>query len=939
MARKMTKQEKLLEKEREKRKKRIVKEKDKQYDGGFLARCVAILIGFVLGIFGTLGGIAGGGYYLVTQKTIRETASLAGGFDITQYLAEEYADKTIKDFVISIGEIGAKFTGGEASLATVAEISPYANTLTDTLASYLSDFGLDIDVEEFKTTAFSAYGEFLQNSLQKTRLAGLIGAEPDTTLMGLLCFGEEGVDYIKNADGTLNWLGDSHELVVGDFMDNGATSDLFNRLSLKAVMETTGSVNLNDSITRALVYGTKNIDYKVETVAGEERITMLPFVYSFENDGSGTKTLKDDHGDVVDAALYFNDAESGVLTLYKAVPAEGETPEVSAYLKQDGEDGKYYAYKTAEDAAAGAKDTRILHKATALGDLLKGDFESIFQDLELADLLNVTPSSDGALLALAYGNKGDDYTVTDGKIVMLGDAKPRTIKDLKGDASLFSDLRLADVLKISPSDANETMVILAYGKEGKNYTLVGDDINWLPKEYVEKKKTGESNYTLFDDNGNEVSGAVKDAANNVWTWTVGSGEESKTYNAKAIVSPGDVKGTHTFYVYEVIDGVTSDSPVKFAPRTINDLKTLDTQELIGGMTLESLLKIDVNSSDAVLTALAYGKEGVTYTVTDGVVSMNNIVYSYDGGAWKDENGKVIDTALYTDLGGGVFEFLRAENGVSYYAYATGVSAAGDYTLYDVQNNPLQYAKRSVSALKSANAVEAFNDVELKHVIPENINDKINLYLLYGKENEGYKIEDEKVVLLAAPHTIGDLRASGENSILSKMREELTIGDILGDVSGNKILKKLSQSTLNSLSTDINNLKITEVFESDIYRVDELTGEFILDAENKKIMKTEWKYLLTDPETDATGNYTIQNFSKLTENMTGNIKKTNLKTLERDFSLGINDSFIDLQLNAYALNLAGLYGTGDGQFTESDTIGDMTLQTLSTYIVALASMIP
>lgn len=38
-AEKKTKREKLLEKEEKKREKRIMKEKSKQYDGGFTARC------------------------------------------------------------------------------------------------------------------------------------------------------------------------------------------------------------------------------------------------------------------------------------------------------------------------------------------------------------------------------------------------------------------------------------------------------------------------------------------------------------------------------------------------------------------------------------------------------------------------------------------------------------------------------------------------------------------------------------------------------------------------------------------------------------------------------------------------------------------------------------------------------------------------------------
>lgn len=901
MARKKTKQEKLLEKEEEKRKKRIMKEKTKQYDGGFFARCVAILVGFVLGIVGTLGGIVGGGYYIASQKTIKEAASLAGGFDISKYLADEYADKTIVEFVKSFSEIGAKLTSGTASLTTVAEISPYADTLADTIVSKLSDFGLEIDGEELKTTAFSAYGEFLQTSLQKTKLAGFIGAQPDNTLMGLLCFGEEGVDYIKNEDGSLTWLGDSHELTVGDFMDNGSTSDTFNRLSLKAVMETTGSVNLNDSVTRALVYGTKGVDYAVEAAVDEggapiEKVVMLPLVYTYDNDGSGT--LKDDSGEAIDPALYA--VASGVITLYKTAPVSGETPEISAYLKQNGEAGKYYAYKT----FAAADEDRILHKPTSLGDLLKGDFNKMFESLQLSDLLNVTAESEGALLALAYGNKGEDYTVTDGKIVMLGNSQPRTIADLKNDTSLFSNLRLADVLKIAPNDesGNETMVSLAYGKEGKNYALNGDKITWLPKEYVEKK-TGESSYTLFDDAGNVVSD--NKPLDGVWKWT----NDGKSYETKPV---GNVIGTHTFYAYEVTDGVASETPVTYAPRTINDLKTLDTQELIGGMTLESLLKIDVNTSDGVLTSLAYGKEGVTYSVSAEGVTMLPITYSYDDAThtWKDENGKAIDAALIKDLGDGTYEFLRTESGVTYYAYATG----GDYTLIDAHGNELKFEKRAVSALKSENAIEVFNAIELKHFIKGNTDDKIINYLLHGNGGESHFT------------TIGDLREcdiNGNNVMFTKMRDDLTIGDILVDVSGNRILEPLATSTLNSLSGDINGLKIVEVFKEDIYEAD-------------GTMNPEWKYLLTNSE-KAPEKYSINDMSSLTSNMKANIANASIFNLNDDFTLGIdtnessflNTSLLDSKLQA--LVSAAKMSAKRKEALSGKQVGDLTIKELFDYI--------
>lgn len=115
MANAQKKQEKLLEKEREKRERRIMKEKVKTYDGGFMSRCVAVLIGFIFGIVGTIGGIAGGGYYFAKKKTIRETADSVGDlagkdFDITKYLSDEYADQTLIEFFKNISSISSKFT-------------------------------------------------------------------------------------------------------------------------------------------------------------------------------------------------------------------------------------------------------------------------------------------------------------------------------------------------------------------------------------------------------------------------------------------------------------------------------------------------------------------------------------------------------------------------------------------------------------------------------------------------------------------------------------------------------------------------------------------------------------------------------------------------------------------------------------------------------------
>lgn len=145
-AEKKTKREKLLEKEEKKREKRIMKEKSKQYDGGFTARCVALLLGFVLGVVGTIGGAAGAGYYIVSHKSVKEVAGIAGGdkFDLDKYLSAEYSEKTLLQFFKDLGAVTSKLKGAEASISTLAEISPYVSDIADKLAGKLSELGLDV---------------------------------------------------------------------------------------------------------------------------------------------------------------------------------------------------------------------------------------------------------------------------------------------------------------------------------------------------------------------------------------------------------------------------------------------------------------------------------------------------------------------------------------------------------------------------------------------------------------------------------------------------------------------------------------------------------------------------------------------------------------------------------------------------------------------------
>lgn len=970
-AEKKTKREKLLEKEEKKREKRIMKEKSKQYDGGFTARCVALLLGFVLGVAGTIGGAAGAGYYLVSHKSVKEVAGIAGGdkFDLDKYLSAEYSEKTLLQFFKDLGAVTSKLKGAEASISTLAEISPYVSDIADKLAGKLSELGLDVDADALKTTPFNRLSEFLQETVQNTRLGTLIGAKPDGTIMGLLCYGEEGVNYTLDENGNITWIGASHELSVKDFMDNGATSDVFNRLSLKAVMETNGNVNTNDPITRVLVYGTKDVDYAAVAGAdGKETIIMLPLSYDY-NEGTGI--LTDDHDKEV-TNFYSYDAATKVIALFGSeTPAEGDTP--SSYLYET--DGKWYAYATETDLAAAvageasAAEKRILHKATTLGNLLKGDFMGMVEGVELASLLNVTADSEGTLLAIAYGNEGEDYRIeTDAagnkNIVMQNGAKPRTIKDLRDGNVKFEDLELGGILKIKPHDgSNETMLNLAYGEEGKHYTYddSAEKITWLNKRYIEK-----------------TDGATKNGGE--WTFT----QDGVSYTAKK----AGTLGLHTFYAYKV--GETA--PVTYKARTIADLKNLQTTELVGGSSLESLLGVGADT-DGVLRSLAYGKQGLSYRIeetTDGngnvtkSIVMLPVTYTFDGTDWKDENGAIV-TPVSSD--GNTYEFLFSEDGVFGYVYAENVTAAGSYPLCDAFGAALTHKKRSIDSLKAENATKVFNEIELRAIVPENKGDSINLYLLYGKAGIDYEIDAEgnvKMLNGAAPKTIGELREKGENSIFSKLRRELTIGQMLGNVDDNKILKNLKDSTLDSLGADIKrltvgsifedadsnkilkplknstfdtlnddikNLKITDVFEDDIYYKN-ADGHFtdkngnVVTYENK-VMRGEWNYLLRDPSdpTKTPDSYTVVNMGVLTNNMTENVKNSSVYKLNEDFNLEIDTSatsFLHLALSG--TNLQTLVTAGKMESARKDEltgkrVGDLTIKELFDYIPTLIASDP
>jgi hypothetical protein len=108
-------------------------------------------------------------------------------------------------------------------------------------------------------------------------------------------------------------------------------------------------------------------------------------------------------------------------------------------------------------------------------------------------------NTDNTMLALAYGKKGTDFKIDDGKIVMIGNSRPHTLNDLNGGC--VQELPITSLITIEKTDGITNFLL--YGVKDLHYTwneathdLDGDkimdanEIEWLQKQFEFDHKTG-----------------------------------------------------------------------------------------------------------------------------------------------------------------------------------------------------------------------------------------------------------------------------------------------------------------------------------------------------------------------------------------------------------------------------------------------------------------
>ncbi|MBQ9730342.1 MAG: hypothetical protein IJV80_05985, partial [Clostridia bacterium] len=107
---------------------------DSKPKGGFWGKFLAVFLGFLLGIVGTVAGLGFTGYYLFAKMPVEDGFNKVNGFvepDINRgdYITDPYANKTLKDVFWAVGEASKGLADGTGNLQSLVNISPLVNKL------------------------------------------------------------------------------------------------------------------------------------------------------------------------------------------------------------------------------------------------------------------------------------------------------------------------------------------------------------------------------------------------------------------------------------------------------------------------------------------------------------------------------------------------------------------------------------------------------------------------------------------------------------------------------------------------------------------------------------------------------------------------------------------------------------------------------------------
>ena len=251
--------------------------------------------------------------------------------------------------------------------------------------------------------------------------------------------------------------------------------------------------------------------------------------------------------------------------------------------------------------------------------------------------------------------------------------------------------------------------------------------------------------------------------------------------------------------YQIVDGQIVMNEGKEA-RTLGALVS-EANTIINSMPLESILDAGIDSA-AVILALCYGTEGVNYTV--------------------DENGGI--TMLTDPLTGKPYPVRKVEDLTGNSDLIQNVTI-GDVTTIDENTTGILLAIKdwTLNDLSDASRIES---LRLSQVVTIDENSAPIL-----KAMQDWRISDMTDTDMVDSLTLGQIiEITQDSAQLLKSVADTPIGDLgttidtlrLCDIldkeaiEGNKILRNLKMSSLDTLADDIQNLTVAQVFGDELY---------------------------------------------------------------------------------------------------------------------------
>ena len=553
-----------------------------QKKGGLLRSVIALTLGIVIGVGAGLGAVVGGGYYLLTSPAGSTLETIGGyaGFNYEEqiknkFLSEEYEDKSLLDIGKELASVIK-----DKNLVGINNIVPSVGEYLDKLVTNLqTEFGVSMDTDTIISTPIDQLPSYLGDTIRSTPLGSLLMATSKSDslepILMEICYGEEGVDYYIDENGGIV-MNEGYQAATFETLTSGPNA-MINKISLSAVLPP----NADDTLMLSMSYGREDVTFALQRdengepildEKGHAIVTMLPLYYTMK-DGS----FYDYNDDFVNCEI--TEAENGFVQMTQAPAYEGDGEQIY-YLKAD-ESGKYYAYVSPTDDAK-----QVNFKKTMIGDLAASS-TSMINNICLKDALNIKydpehPENDPhpILFSLAYGMEGEDYIVdsTTKEIIMLGNAHPRTIGDLRARGTdLINDITISDIMQAAHDDS--LGMYLLYGKENIHYALDENDNLVMLQQYIAISEDGTKVYNEYGERLEEktetTKGYVLDVENATFTnrngivYTYQAASPAKTITTR----DGQMS---VYYLYK--DG----QPANFTKHSLGELA--GTDNLISRLT-------------------------------------------------------------------------------------------------------------------------------------------------------------------------------------------------------------------------------------------------------------------------------------------------------------------------------------------------------------------